>query len=205
MDKQKLLDKIANESIINFNDIPQKLLTEPEVLNAIKNNFSDLFNQDEFLKLFYGHLKNEVGSIDEDDFMLLTETYQSDKEILLKCNPDFWDWSEEALDQYKLIVKKYYSKDVDFILSGLKEKGCDSSFLILADESLLKNEDVMLESIRADVREGMAPSLLADKELLNSVNFLKKVIAISNDYLDEIMDNEDIADDVKAVLKKTKI
>jgi hypothetical protein len=201
MDKQKLLDKIANESIINFNDIPENLLTEPEVLNAIKNNFSELFNQDEFMKLFYAHLKNEVGSIDEDYFMLLTETYQSDKAILLKCNPDFWDWSEEAIDQYKSIVKKYYSKDVDFILSGLKENGCDSSFLILADESLLKNEEVMLESIKADVRKGMAPSLLADKELLNSVDFLKKVIAISNDYLDEIFDNEEIADEVKASLK----
>ena len=157
MDIQKLLDRISTDSVINFKDIPEKLFNDPEVLNAIKNNFSALFDQEEFMKLFYAHLKNKVGSIDEDDFMFLTETYQSDKEILLKCNPDFWDWSEEALDQYKSIVKKYYSKDVDFILSGLKRKGCDCSFLILADESLLKNEEVMLESIRADVRQGTTP------------------------------------------------
>ena len=204
MDKQKLLDIISTESIINFKDIPEKLFNDPEVLNAIKNNFSMLFNQEEFMKLFYAHLKNKVNSIDEDDFMFLAETYQRDKEILLKCNPDFWDWSEESLDYYKSIVRTHYSKDVDFILSGLKENGCDSSFLILADESLLKNEEVMLESIRVDVRVGMAPTLLADKVLLNSVEFLKKTITISNDYFDVILDNEDIAYEVKDVLRKIK-
>ena len=200
MDKQTLLERIATESVINFKEIPENLFNDIEVLNAIKNNFSELFNQDEFTKLFYAHLKNKVGSIEEDDFMFLTEIYKADKEILLKCNPDFWDWSEESIDHYKSIVNKYHSKDVDFILSGLKRKGCDCSFLILADESLLKNEEVMLESIRADVRQGMIPILLADKELLNSVDFLRKVIGISNDYLDEIMHKEDIADEVKDVL-----
>lgn len=197
MDKQKLLDRIATESVINFKDIPENLFNDIEVLNAIKNNFSELFNQDEFMKLFYTHLKNEDDSIDEDDFMFLTEAYQMDKAILQKYNPDFWDWSEDALNHYKSIVKKYHSKDTNFILSGLKKKGCDSSFLILADESLLKDEEVMLESVRTDVREGMNPCLLADKSLLNSVDFLKKIITISNDYLDVIFMNEQIENEIK--------
>ena len=197
MDKQKLLDIISTESVINFKDIPEKLFNDIEVLNAIKNNFSELFNQDEFMKLFYTHLKNEVNAIDEDDFMFLTESYQFDKELLLKCNPDIWDWSDDALDHFKSIVKKHYSKDVEFILSGLKKSGCDSSFLILADESLLKDEEVMLESVRADVREGMNPCLLADKSLLNSVDFLKKIITISNDYFDVIFMNEQIENEIK--------
>lgn len=91
-----------------------------------------------------------------------------------------------------------------FMRHILKENGCDSSFLILNDESFLKNEEVMLESISADVREGMAPSLLADKELLNSVGFLKKTIIILNDYFVELLENEDIAEEVKVLFRKIK-
>ena len=91
-----------------------------------------------------------------------------------------------------------------FMRHILKENGCDSSFLILNDESFLKNEEVMLESIRADVRAGKAPSLLSYKRLLNSVDFLKKTITISNDYFNEILENEDIAEEVKVVFRKIK-
>jgi hypothetical protein len=44
-----------------------------------------------------------AAKYDDDDFMFLTEECQSDKGILLKCNPDFWDWSDDALDHYKTI------------------------------------------------------------------------------------------------------
>ena len=119
MNKIDLLVKIKNESVINFKEIPENLFSDSEVLEAIKNNFSEIFNQDEFMELFYVHLKNNVNSIDEDDFLLLNDAYRSDKEILQKCNPEIWGWSDVGLNTYKSIVKINYSKDEEFIFHFL--------------------------------------------------------------------------------------
>jgi hypothetical protein len=202
MDKHTLLHKIATESAINFNEIPEELLFDSNVLDAIRENFSDLFYQDDFMKLFYAHLKNKSDFIIEEDFMFLWEVYQVDKDILQKCNPDIWDWSDHAQEHYKSIVRKHHSKDLDFILSGIKKRGCDSSFLMLADESVFNNEELMIEAMKADVRQGAMPYLWGDRVLLNSIDFLRKVIHVSDHYLQPILENEHIENQVKESIRR---
>ena len=122
-----------------------------------------------------------------------------DRDILLKCNPDIWLWDEEPLNEYKAIIKKYYSKDVSFIREGMLKRGCDSSFLIFADDSLSDNEELMLDAIRVDVSVGN-PILWGSVALKNNLEFLLKAIEI-NPELREVIDEDDqIATPIKNLL-----
>jgi hypothetical protein len=110
MNKITLLRKIKHKSLITLNDIPEKLLFDRDILDAVKNFHSELFIQEELMKLFYIHLKNKIESINEDNFMFLCDEYQKDNEILQKCNPDIWDWSEDGINHYKSISRKIINK-----------------------------------------------------------------------------------------------
>jgi hypothetical protein len=146
--------------------------------------------------------KDEALDIIEDDtyeFQNLSYELKCDKEILLLCNPDIWLWDEEPLNEYKAIIKKYYSKNVSFIREGLLKSGCDSSFLIFADDSLSDNEKLMLDAIRVDVSVGN-PILWGSVSLKNNLEFLLKAIEI-NPELREVIDEDDqIATSIKNLL-----
>lgn len=141
----------------------------------------------------------EILEDDKEEFKNLSSELKKNKEILMYCNPDFWNWDYDAMDDYKSIVKKYHSKDLEFIKSGIEKYGCDSSFLIMADESLFENESLMLLAIKKDVSIGN-PILWGSNSLKNNVLFLKKAISINPDILELIQEDNNINEEIKSQL-----
>jgi hypothetical protein len=146
--------------------------------------------------------RDEALDIIKDDyyeFQNLSYEFKCDREILLLCNPDIWLWDEKPLNEYKAIIKKYYSKDVGFIREGLLKRGCDSSFLIFADDSLSDNEELMLDAIKVDVLVGN-PILWGSVALKNDLAFLSKAIEINPDLREVIEEDDEISNDLKSLL-----
>ncbi len=56
--------------------------------------------------------------------------------------------------------------------------------------------------MKADARQGVMPYLWGDRVLLNSIYFLRKVISVSDHYLQPILENEHIEIEVKETIRR---
>jgi hypothetical protein len=169
----------------------------------------NLKKDEEFLGLFYDYIVTEDPNtfINYEAalelFILLPENKQKNKQLLLCFARGIWYYDDLYLSKYKSLIMKYHSIDIEFIEKCMILEEYDFSFLTLIDyNSVNENEDLMIAAIQADIRNGREPIIWGSNDLINNVNFLKKVIEISPTYLSAIKSNENILEGVKLNFKE---
>jgi hypothetical protein len=194
--------KLASDVLKNNRDVVSLALNNnPYALSLASDN---LKKDEEFLGLFYDYIVTEdphtfinyEASLEL--FILLPENKQKNKQLLLCFARGIWYYDDLYLSKYKSLIMKYHSIDIEFIEKCMILEEYDFSFLTLIDyNSVNENEDLMIAAIQADIRNGREPIIWGSNDLINNVNFLKKVIEVSPTYLSVIKSNENILEGVK--------
>ena len=199
--------KLASDSLKNNRDVVSlALINHPYALSFASDN---LKKDEEFLGFFYDYIVaedphtfiNYEGALEL--FILLPENKQKNKQLLLCFTRGIWYHDDLYLTKYKSLIMKYHFNDIEFIKECMSLEEYDFSFLTLIDYNLVKgNEDLMIAAIQADIRNNRETIIWGGGDLINNINFLKKVIEISPLYLSAIKSNENIREEVKLNFKE---
>jgi len=197
----ELLNFASDELKNNREIVSLAVRNSPSALGFASN---ELKKDEEFLGLFYDYIAGEdphtfmnyFASLEL--FMSLPEKKQRDKQLLLCFTRDIWYYDDLYISKYKSLIMKYHSNDIKFIKQCMILEEYNFSFLTLIDyNSVKEDEDLMIAAIQADIRNKREPIIWGGNDLVNNVNFLKKVIEISPLYLSAIKSNENILEAVK--------
>ncbi|MFD1314231.1 DUF4116 domain-containing protein [Namhaeicola litoreus] len=115
------------------------------------------------------------------DFLSWPEDWQTDRELLLACSLEFWNWEDDASQLYRKIIGENFSKDADFFREALQKYGEDGSIFNFSDESLRRDQDLLFLCLKAgyELYPHMQCTLesIAPPEFLNEYDFMRKIIS----------------------------